>query len=217
MKKDLTWIVYVLDESGSMGPIKSDTIGAFNTFIEEQRTVEGEAKCSLVKFNTQINKIYENVSIEETPLLTIDGYKPNSMTRLYDAIGETIKETKKAIKALNDDSKPEKVLFVILTDGEENFSKMFDQKTVFEKIAKREGKGWKFIYLGANQDAMKEGGKIGISGKSSATWTADSGGVKRAFYAASSFATKYRNAETTADYNALDLNQELENANKKEI
>lgn len=214
MKKDLTWIVYVLDESGSMSSIKNDTIGAFNTFIEEQKKVEGLASCTLVKFNSSINKIYENISIEQTPNLTTNDYIPSAMTRLYDAVGQTIKETKDAVKALHEDEKPEKVLFVILTDGEENNSRMFDQKTVFEKIAKREKKGWKFIYLGANQDAMKEGGKMGISNKGTATWSADSEGVKMAFSAASSYAGKYRSATTVADYEALDLNQELKDANK---
>lgn len=216
MKKDLTWIVYVLDESGSMSSIKNDTIGAFNQFIDEQKKVAGLANCTLVKFNSSINKIYENLSIDKTPNLTTDDYKPSAMTRLYDAVGQTIKETKNAIKALSEDEKPEKVLFVILTDGEENRSQTFDRKTVFEKIEKREKKGWKFIYLGANQDAMAEGGKIGISSKGAATWTANSDGVKSAFAAASSYTTKYRSASSIFDYAALDLNQELQDANKKD-
>lgn len=215
MKKDLTWIVCVLDESGSMSSIKNDTIGAFNTFIEEQKKVEGLASCTLVKFNSHISKIYENISIENTPMLDDKTYVPNYMTRLYDAVGQTIKETKKAIKELEDDEKPEKVLFVILTDGEENKSQFFDQKTVFEKIEKREKKGWKFIYLGANQDAMKEGGKIGVSYANSATWVADSDGVRNAFVAASSYATKYRSAVSKDDYDSLNLNQELKDAGNK--
>jgi hypothetical protein len=215
MKKDLTWIVYVLDESGSMNSIKNDTIGAFNQFISEQQKVEGEASCTLVKFNSKIEKVYENVSILKIPNLDESNYKPSAMTRLYDAIGSTIKETKSSIKMLPEENQPEKVLFVILTDGQENTSKEFDRDTIFEKIAKREKKGWNFIYLGANQDAMKEGGKIGISKGKTATWSADTEGVYKAFSAASSYATKYRSASSLADIQSLDLNQELNNIDNK--
>ena len=87
---DLTWIVPVLDESGSMGEIKNDAIGAFNNFIKDQRKVEGQANCFLVKFNTKIEKVYENQSIQEVPLLNEKTYIPHDWTRLYDAIGHTI-------------------------------------------------------------------------------------------------------------------------------
>jgi hypothetical protein len=213
MKKNLTWIVCVLDESGSMGSIKNDVIGSFNQFISEQQKVEGEASCTLVKFNSKIEKVYENMSILNIPNLDESNYKPSAMTRLYDAIGSTIKETKSSIKVLSEENKPEKVLFVILTDGQENTSKEFNRVTVFTKIAKREKKGWNFIYLGANQDAMKEGGKIGLSKGKTATWSADSEGIYNAFSAASSYATKYRSATTLEDIQSLDLNQELNDAN----
>lgn len=215
MKENLTWIIYVLDESGSMSDIKSDTIGAFNEFIKDQRLVEGLAQSTLVKFNTKIEKVYENVSIQETPFLDATNYKPSTYTRLYDAIGQTIKQVKEKIKSMNEDEKPEKVLFVILTDGKENRSTEFTKAQVLEKISKREKKGWNFIYLGANQDAMEEGSKIGIRSSNTSTWTADSRGVNIAFKASSNYATKFRNAKSTVELNSLDLNQEYKDAEKQ--
>lgn len=214
MKANLTWIVYVLDESGSMGDIKNDTVGSFNEFIKEQQKVEGLAECTLVKFNDKIEKVYENVSIQDTPLLNEQTYRPNSWTRLYDAIGQTIKDVKSKIKEMHEDEKPEKVLFVILTDGKENRSNVFNKEQVFEKIAKREKKGWNFIYLGANQDAMAEGSKIGIKTKNATTWTADTKGIKTAFMASSNYATKFRNASSKEEYASLDLNQEYKDAER---
>jgi hypothetical protein len=212
MNENLTWIVYDLDESGSMGDIKSDTIGAFNDFNREQKLVEGEAKCFLTKFNTKIEKVYEGIAISDIPLLTTDNYKPSTYTRLYDSIGHTINDIKARIKALPDDQKPGKVLFIILTDGLENRSTDFNRTQVFEKIAKREKKGWTFIYLGANQDAMQEGGKIGINKFNTVTWDASPEGVKTAFMSASNYTKKYRMAKTSAELSSLDLNQEYKDA-----
>jgi uncharacterized protein YegL len=214
MKENLTWIVFVLDESGSMADIKSDTIGAFNNFIKEQRKVEGLADCTLVKFNTKIEKVYENQSIQEAPLLDDNSYKPTTWTRLYDAIGQTIKQVKDNIKETHEDEKPSKVLFVILTDGKENRSTEFNKKDVLEKIKKREAKGWNFIYLGANQDAMEEGGKIGIGKMNTVTWSADSKGINTAFMSASNYAAKYRSAKSPEEIASLDLNQEYKDVGK---
>lgn len=214
MKQNLTWIVPIVDESGSMADIKSDTIGAFNGFMKEQKAVEGEAKVFLTKFNTKIEKVYENLSIQEVPLLTNESYRPSTYTRLYDAIGHTIDDIKAKIKDMHEDEKPEKVLFVILTDGKENRSTDFNRTKVFEKIEKREKKGWAFIYLGANQDAMEEGGKIGINQFNTVTWTADSKGINTAFMAASSYTTKYRTM-SKSDVGSLDLNQEYKDAEKR--
>jgi len=208
MKENLTWIAFVLDESGSMGDIKSDTIGAFNNFIREQKKVEGLADCTLVKFNTKIEKVYENRSIQDLPLLDETSYKPTTYTRLYDAIGHTIDQLKSKLKETAEEEKPEKVLFVILTDGKENRSTDFDRTGIFEKISKREKKGWNFIYLGANQDAMAEGGKIGINKFNTVTWSADAPGVNTAFMSASNYATKYRMAKSADDFASLDLNKE---------
>jgi len=187
-----------------MADLKSDTMGSFNSFIKEQKEVEGEAIVTLVTFNTKIEKVYES-SIQEAGLLTNNNYSPKSMTRLYDAIGSTIKDIKSRIKDLDKSERPEKVLFVIITDGLENRSREYNRSMVFEMISKREKKGWNFIYLGANQDAMAEGGKIGINKFNTVTWVASADGVKTALKSASLYATQYRST-STANFDA-DLNK----------
>jgi hypothetical protein len=214
MKTNLTWIVPVLDESGSMQSIKKDTIGSYNQFIDEQKKVEGEAYVAFYKFNSTIQKVFES-NIQSVELLNEKTYVPAHMTRLYDAVGQAIKETKDKIKALPEDERPEKVLFVIITDGEENSSREYNREKVFEMISKREKKGWAFLYLGANQDAMKEGGKIGVNKFNTVTWTADSIGVNNAFMATSNYATKYRKAKSSAELSSLDLNQEYKDVENK--
>ena len=116
---------------------------------------------------------------------------------------------------MHEDEKPAKVLFIILTDGKENKSTDFSREQVFEKIAKREKKGWNFIYLGANQDAMQEGGKIGVKQFNTVTWTPDAKGINTAFLSASNYATKYRNAKSSVEFASLDLNQEYKDAEKQ--
>lgn len=213
--KNLAWIIYVLDESGSMSTIKDDTIGSFNEFIKEQKKVEGLANCSLIKFNSNIEKVYENLSIEKTPLLDNNTYQPKNMTKLYDAIGHTINDFKNKIKILNENEKPDKILFVILTDGQENSSRDFNKNDILNKITKREKKGWKFLYLGANQDAMKEGGKIGVNKFNTVTWSADSKGVKSAMDAVNTYAVNYRKASTVEDYNSLNLSRDFAESSEK--
>jgi hypothetical protein len=215
MKENLTQIVLVVGESGSMSDIKQDVIGSFNDFIKEQRKVEGQAYCFLTKFNTKIEKVYENQSIQDVPMLNEQTYRPQDWTRLYDAVGHTIDNVKDRIKVLPENEKPAKVIFVILTDGKENRSRDFNKTQVFEKIAKREKKGWVFIYLGANQNAMEEGGKIGIDKGRTTTWTADADGIRYAFAAASTYTEKYRNAKSVAEVESLDLNQEYKDAENK--
>jgi hypothetical protein len=215
MKENLIWIIEVVDESGSMGDIKSDTIGAYNLFINEQKKVEGEALISLIKFNTKIEKVYENMDIKEVPILNENTYTPRTYTRLYDAIGYTIKDVKNKIKTIPEEERPEKVLFVILTDGKENSSTEYSKEKVFKKIKKYEAKNWEFIYLGANQDAMEEGGKIGIKMSNAATWSADSKGVNVAFMSASNYTTKFRKSKSKADYLDVDLTEIYKDEEKK--
>ena len=202
MNENLTWIADVLDESGSMNEIKTDTIGARNEFIREQRLVPGEASCTLIKFNTKIEKVYENLSIFQVPDLNENSFRPNNWTRLYDAIGYGITELKAKIKASPEDQKPGKVLFIITTDGKENRSTDYTRTQIFEMISKREKKGWKFIYLGANQNAMEEGGKIGVNKMNTVTWSADSKGINTAFKSAGVYASMYRSAPLGSNFSA---------------
>lgn len=183
MKKG-TDISIILDRSGSMGSIKEATIESFNAFLQEQQKSEHETILSLVQFDNEYETLIESTDIKLVNYLNDDTYVPRGSTALYDAIGITIASTKKRIK--NSKSKPENALLVIITDGFENASTKYSSSDIFKMIRKRESKDhWKFIYLAANQDAVLEGGKIGIHAKRSMTFSQDKQGISNALYSLS--------------------------------
>ena len=165
---NLTEIIAILDRSGSMSVVQTDTEGAFNAYVTEQRTVPGEATLTLVQFDDRIETVYANMHLDEVPLLSL---KPRGMTALYDAIGRTVVTTGEQLERTPEDQRPGKVIVVILTDGQENASKDWTATRLKPLIEEQVNKyGWTFIYLGANQDAVFEGNKIGIGAHSSLTY-----------------------------------------------
>jgi len=193
MKKDLTNITFILDRSGSMKDVRSDTIGGFNTFIQAQRALPGECVASLVQFDDLYEPMYSAKPIQEAPLLTTETFVPRGWTALLDAIGRTIIETGKSLAAMPEDQRPEKVIFVILTDGGENASKEFTREKVFEMIGhQRDVYLWDFVFLGANQDAIAVGAGLNISAASSMTYAANAAGTQSAFVSASNYTAHTR-------------------------
>lgn len=199
-KKDLTEIVFILDKSGSMWSIKDDAIGGFNNFIEEQKKTDGEAKVTLVLFSSSWDGdkpsyeiIYEAKDIKNVEPLTNETYKPSGSTALLDTIGHLIDNMGSRLNNTNEEERPENVVFAILTDGQENSSKEFSRKTVFEKITHQTNTyNWQFIYLGANQDAISEAGNLGIKGSFAGNFVADGLGTKSAILNASEMVLSYR-------------------------
>ncbi len=164
MKQDFTSINIVLDRSGSMASVRNDTIGGLNTFIEEQKKVPGSATVSLATFSSDYTLIHNFIPIADVPVITAETYQPSGGTALLDAIARTIIATDTKLAALQEDERPSKVLFVIITDGEENVSKEFSHAKVMEMIKHRQEKcEWSIIYLGANEDAFKVSSSYGIS------------------------------------------------------
>jgi hypothetical protein len=163
--KSLPTIVFLLDASGSMQTLGDTPCTTFNEFINTQKKELGEFNATLILFNTNIQLVYKNVNSKDIKDLTNETYKPDYMTALYDAIGFGI-ETQKENSSNN-------VVFVILTDGEENSSKKYKKTDVKENIKKMEALGWKFIYLGANQDAFLVGNDMGISKSETFDYTQD--------------------------------------------
>jgi len=194
-KKGLTEIVTIIDKSGSMLRLTSRTIEGFNSFFHEQKEVDGEANFSLIVFSSPNREeiIFDSVDIHEVTELNEDNYRCAGTTALYDAIGKSIKALKKRIKNMDEDERPERVLFVILTDGEENSSHYYDKEKVFKMIKKHEEKfGWAFLYLGANQDAFAEGGKIGVKKGRTLNYAATDDGLNFAYSNISDYTKMYR-------------------------
>jgi von Willebrand factor type A domain len=148
-------IVFVLDESGSMAHLGNAPINTYNEFMEEQKKALGDFRATLILFNSDVKVVYENSESKNLQPLTDKDYHPSKMTALYDAIGEGICLQKK--------NNNNNVVFVILTDGDENSSNKYDKKYVKDNIKVRESLGWKFMYLGANQDAFLVGTDMGIN------------------------------------------------------
>lgn len=164
MKKDLTEIIFILDESGSMSSVKGDTIGGFNEFIEAQKRIPGTVKFTFVKFSDYYNVINEGTPIEEVSPLNESTYTPSFSTALLDAVGKAVNSVTARLDKTPEDEKPEKVLFAILTDGYENASTEYAQKAINEMIKNQRTKeGWEFLFLGADIDAWSGGSAMGIN------------------------------------------------------
>lgn len=168
MKNGYTHISMVLDRSGSMASCADDTRGGFNAFIEEQKKQPGEATLTLTQFDDVIETVHSGIPLRDVPTLR---FEPRGMTALLDAIGKAINTTGQWLSAKPEHERPEKVVFVILTDGHENASREFTRAKVFEMIRHQETNyRWQFVFLGANQDAIKAGADLGISAQSSMTY-----------------------------------------------
>lgn len=186
MNENLTNIVVVMDRSGSMGSVRNDSIGGFNTMLEDQKKVEGEARLSLIQFSTGSSTIYDNVPIDDVKPLTLETYRPRGWTALLDAIINTIDEIGVRLDKTSEDERPGKVIVVIITDGFENHSEEYPSPGGYAVCRERiqhqtDAYGWEFIFLAANQDAVLTGGTIGVKSKLSKTYTASSQGTQSAY------------------------------------
>jgi hypothetical protein len=163
MKKDFVEMVFILDRSGSMGGLEKETIGGFNAMIEKQKHVEGEALVSTILFNHDIRVLHSRNIIKEIKTMTKEEYFVGGTTALLDAIGRSIHEMVSIHKDMPEEHRPEKVIFVITTDGMENASRKYSYDSIRSLIHRQKEKyGWEFIFLGANLDAIHEANKLGI-------------------------------------------------------
>ncbi|HIT06524.1 MAG TPA: VWA domain-containing protein [Candidatus Scybalocola faecipullorum] len=178
MKKGLTELVFVLDRSGSMSGLESDTIGGFNRMIEKQKTEPGEVMVTTVLFDHQYEVIHDRFPIHMIRPLTEKDYYARGCTALLDAVGMTIDKVSRIQRYLPREAQAEKVIFVITTDGYENSSKEYTYKQIREMIRQKEQAHWEFIFLGANMDAVSEAEKIGIAHDRAAAFENDSDGVQ---------------------------------------
>lgn len=173
MKQGLAEIVVVLDRSGSMQSIRNDMIGGFNAFIEEQRKLPGDCNVTLTQFDDQYEVVYQGKPLKDVPSLEL---APRGGTALLDAVGRTISQVGTRLESTPEDQRPERVLFVILTDGHENASRELSKAKIKEMVEHQRSKySWEFVYIGANQDSFGEAQSIGIG--IAQNFVADSKGV----------------------------------------
>jgi len=178
MRENLTEVVFILDRSGSMSGLESDTIGGFNSMIAKQQKEEGEAIISTVLFDDEIDVIHDRVAIGDVKKLTEEDYYVRGCTALLDAVGGAIHHIGNVHKYAREEDRPAKTLFVITTDGLENASKHYSFKDVKRLIERQHEKyNWEFLFLGANIDAIEVAGNMGISKDRAANYNCDEEGT----------------------------------------
>lgn len=178
MRENLTELVFILDRSGSMGGLESDTIGGFNSMIKKQQKEDGEAVVSTVLFDDVSEVIHDRTPIGDVEKLTDEDYYVRGCTALLDAVGGAIHHIGNVQKYARDEDRPSKTLFVITTDGLENASKRYSFKDVKKMIERQKEKyNWEFLFLGANIDAIEVAGNMGISADRAANYHCDGVGT----------------------------------------
>jgi len=195
MRKAYVDFTVLLDRSGSMAMIESDMIGGFNTFMNKQKEIPGDMKVSLFQFDTEFEKVYEEVDIHLiSPLILV----PRGGTALLDSLHKAIILTKERLDKLDKDKKPSQVYFMIITDGAENSSMEIRRERV-KKLTESQEKesSWEFIYLGANQDAFAVGAQIGVNNCS--TFSSNPGGMARACQVVTQSVNRYKTSGIAED------------------
>lgn len=210
MKENLTEIVFILDRSGSMAGLESDTIGGFNGLLEKQKENEGRAIVTTVLFDEKYELLHDRIDIKGIKPINDDDYFVRGCTALLDAVGRTISKIDNVQKNTLKLERAENVLFVIVTDGFENASKEYTYSAVKKLIEEKKKMGWEFMFLGANIDAAEEASKIGIEKARAATYRADSKGIRTNYQVMHRDICEYR------DFGAINssLQEEIDKADE---
>lgn len=178
-KNNITELVFILDRSGSMAGLESDTIGGFNSLIEKQKKQPGECYVSTILFDNYSEVIHDRVKLEDVKPMTDQEYTVRGCTALLDAIGGAIRHIASIHKYARPEDVPEHTLFVITTDGMENASRKFDAERVKRMIGhEKEKYGWEFLFLAANIDAVSTASRFGIGADRAVNYRADKKGTR---------------------------------------
>lgn len=200
MKKDLTEIIFLLDRSGSMSYLTGDTIGGYNSYIEAQKKGTGEAKITTVLFDNKYEIIHDAVDIKDVKPITDNEYYARGTTALLDAVGTAITDVGVRLNNTPEGERPEKVIMIITTDGQENASREYTRKQVKKMIEEQTNKyNWQFIFLGANIDAVSEAQSIGINPKYASNYGATSEGTKSVYATMDYMTTNFRSTGKVDD------------------
>ena len=174
----MTELVFIIDASGSMSGLESDTIGGFNSMIERQKKEAGEAVVSTVLFDNESVVIHDRLPLERVPRMTEREYVTRGCTALLDAVGGAIHHIGNVHKYARREDVPQKTMFIITTDGYENASRHYDYDKVRKMIERQKEKyGWEFLFLGANIDAAAEAKRFGISADRAVNYKCDEKGT----------------------------------------
>lgn len=201
MKKNRTDLIFLIDRSGSMSNISSDMIGGYNEFIKKQKELPNECFVSFYQFDDKYETVFERVNLKNVMDLTNKTYSPRGNTALYDAIGKTINSYGKYLSDLEENKRPERILFVVMTDGMNNSSSEFTDVKVKEMVKHQTDiYKWDFVFLCSNIDAWESGNSLGISNKTTLQFANSPDSVKHAFMSLSANALSYRSVDVHNSY-----------------
>lgn len=168
-RADLTHLYFLLDRSGSMQSIKTDTEGGFEAFIDEQRTAPGECRVTLAQFDNEYDVVYADRPLADVPPLVL---APRGSTALLDAMGRTITDAGNRLAAMSEAERPGTVIVAIMTDGMENASQEWTHPAIKALVEQQTAQyGWQFLYMGADQDAIEVGAGLGVARANSVTYS----------------------------------------------
>ncbi len=176
MKK--TELIFILDRSGSMGGLESDTIGGFNATINDQKTLEEETRVTTILFDNFFEILHDRIDLQDLPTLTEKDYFVRGSTALYDAVALGINKIVNVQKQTKQDGRADKVIMVIITDGYENSSRETNAAMLHKMIDGCKKDGWEFLFLGADIDAQAAAGAIGIESSRASNFVKDAQGVQ---------------------------------------
>ena len=200
MKKNFTEIVFILDRSGSMGGLESDTIGGYNSMLKKQKKEKGEAVISTVLFDDCTEVLHNRKKIGNVKPITDKEYYVRGCTALLDAIGGAINHIDRVQKELPADKRPDKTLFIITTDGMENASRRYSYAKVKKMVERQKKKNhWEFIFLGANIDAIDVAGRFGVDSHHAVRYECDSEGTQLNYEVMSRMVSCARACTTAAE------------------
>ena len=200
MKKGLTELVFILDRSGSMSGLESDTIGGFNSMLEKQRKESGDAYVSVVLFDDQAEVLYDRTDIHKIEPMNDTQYYVRGCTALLDAVGGAIHHIGNVHKYARDEDVPEKTLFIITTDGMENASRLYSYDKVRRMIERQKKQyHWEFLFLGANIDAVSVAGRFGIDKSRAVRYEHDAEGTMLNFRVMSKAVSVARASESSKE------------------
>lgn len=220
METKATHIVIVLDRTGSMEAIRDDTIGGFNAFLEEQQAAPAGGTLTLVQFDSldPYEVVYRWRPLPDAPRLTRETYVPRASTPLLDAMGRAIVDLEHSLAKLAAEDRPESVVMVVVTDGQENASREYRKEQVARMIHdKKQLLGWQFVFLSADLDAIVDAINVGVDVGQAMSFDRTGRGTRDALSSMSRRVVEYRQGRRTAvDFEEEDRKkQDSESQRKK--
>lgn len=197
-KPNFTSINVIMDASGSMQPLQSDTIGSFNQFLQEQKELPDQAVFSLTVFNTKPTVVHDFVELASVPNLNPKIYAPSGGTALLDAMGTAIDKLGQRLAAMPEEERPSKQIILVITDGQENASSEYSLEQIKTMVKhQQEVYSWVFVFMGANIDAFSTGTGLGVAGNNTMNYTPTAAGTRNLYNTISDSMRSYRSSEVS--------------------